>query len=70
MKKNENMKKKKKEKNRPFLSHSGGGQETTFYLRVALNNNFAVIWRNYSLLEVIIDLLRSPQAARHGVGPA
>ena len=26
---------KKKSPSRPFLAHSGGGQETTFYLRVA-----------------------------------
>ena len=28
-------KKKKKSPIRPFLAHLGGGQETTFYLRVA-----------------------------------
>ena len=31
--------KKKKSSSRPFLAHLGGGQETTFYLRVALPLN-------------------------------
>ena len=37
LKKKLNLKQEKKKRPiRPFLAHSGGGQETTFYLMVAL----------------------------------
>ena len=33
----------KKNSSRPFLGHSGGGQETTLYFRVALERGFGCV---------------------------